>query len=309
MNLRHLKIFQDVAEAGSIRAAARGSKLTQPAMSYAIRELEQQVGATLFVRSITGVAPTPIGQALLRRARLLFNEVRRAEDEIAQLREGASGTLRVAFSSFALARILPKALLAFRASWPGVTLELQELSGPGVPGLWEQGHFDFAIASELATQADDGLDREALLEFPLSVLCAEGHPLARARSFARLKDALWAVPPYGAELVRSEFAAAGIPAPRDMVICHSWQLGITLLREAGALTIAAATIMDSASTIQGLTALSLGRKLPNVRMSLLMRDRNGLTPAAKAFVEDLKKVAGGLPVLRPHRGSRTAPTA
>ncbi|REN07124.1 LysR family transcriptional regulator, partial [Mycobacterium tuberculosis] len=68
-----------VAEAGSIRAAARGSALTQPAMTYAIRELEQSVGAQLLVRSAKGVVPTEIGQALLRRARLLSNEVRRAE--------------------------------------------------------------------------------------------------------------------------------------------------------------------------------------------------------------------------------------
>ena len=294
MNLRHLKIFRDVAEAGSIRAAARASTLTQPAMSYAIRELEQQVGAPLLVRSIKGVVPTTIGEALLRRARLLFNEVRRAEEEIAQLRHGTGGSLRVAFSSFAVGQMLPKALLAFRARWPGISLELQELSDANIPGLWAHGDFDFVILSELATAAHDGVDREVLLDFPLGVLASAGHPLARARSFARLKDALWAVPPYGAELVQSEFAAAGLPPPRDMVICHSWQLGVTLVRKAAALTLASASVMDRSSSVKGLVALRLAQKLPNVRVSLLMRDRSALTPAAHAFAEELKAVARGL---------------
>ena len=291
MNLKHLKIFEAVAEAGSIRAAARGSVLTQPAMTYAIRELEQSIGAQLLVRSAKGVVLTPIGQALLRRARLLANEVRRTEEEIAQLRDGAGGSLRVAFSSLAVERLLPNALLDFRARWPGVALELQELSGTDVNGQWSRSDFDFAILGGLEPVADDGMQREMLLDFPLAVVAKAGHPLARVRSMARLHEALWVVPTYGAGLLRRHFAQAGEAPPRDIVVCHSWQLGMTLVKRAGALTLASASLFTRAAASKGLVALRLADKLPNVQVSLLMRDRAALTPAAQAFAQALQAVA------------------
>lgn len=294
MNLRHLKIFEAIAEAGSIRAAARVAGLTQPAMTYAMRELEQSVGAQLLVRSAQGVSLTVIGEALLQRARLLANEVRRAEDEIAQLRDGAGGLLRVAFSSFAVERLLPDALQDFRRKWPGVALELQELSGADVKGLWSRGDFDFAILGELEPDAGDGVHRETLLEFPLAVVAGAKHPLARVRSMAKLHEAMWVVPWYGVELLRRHFAAAGLPPPRDIVICHSWQLGITLVKKSGALTLAAASLFRHAAAARGLVALQVADRLPQVRVSLLMRDPTALTPAARAFSQSLKAVADGV---------------
>jgi DNA-binding transcriptional LysR family regulator len=294
MNLRHLKIFEAVADAGSLRAAARVAGLTQPAMTYAMRELEQSVGAQLLVRSAKGVALTEIGEALRNRARLLANEVRRAEDEIAQLRDGTGGVLRVAFSSFASERLLPGALLDFRRKWPGVSLEIQELSGANMKGPWSRGDFDFAIYSELEDIADDGLHREPLLKFSLIVVAAAKHPLARVRSMVRLHEAMWAVPPYCAEILHRRFASVGLPPPRGIVICHSWQVVNTLVRKAGALTLASSGVMQRKTSARGLVGLRLADPLPEVRASLLMRDPASLTPAARAFADSLRKAALGM---------------
>jgi len=210
---------------------------------------------------------------------------------LALLRDRAGGLLRVAFSSFALEQLLPTALLDFRRQWPGVALELQELSGADVKGLWDRGDFDFAILGELEPAADDGLDREVLLSFPLAAIARAGHPLARVRSMGRLQGAMWVVPPYGAELLKRSFTALEMPPPRDIVICHSWQLGATLVRKAGALTLASASLFTRSATRRGLVALRLADKLPNAHVSLLMRDRASLTPAARAFSQALRAVA------------------
>jgi len=297
MNLRYLKIFAAVAEAGSIRAAARGSVLTQPAITYAMRELEQSVGAQLLVRSARGVKLTPIGEALLRRARLLFNEVRRTEEEIAQLRDGTGGQLRVAFSSFAVERLLPNALLAFRSQWPSVALELHEFSGGDAKSLWRHGDFDFAIVGELEsagdTAAPDVLDREILLDFPRRVIAKVGHPLARARSMAQLQDAMWVVPSYGVELLQRAFSELKMATPGDIVVTQSWQLAMTLVREANALTLAGAMPLP-----KSLIGLRLSAPLPRMHIALLMRDRTALTPAARAFSDALKAVAHDLRSVR-----------
>jgi DNA-binding transcriptional LysR family regulator len=175
-----------------------------------------------------------------------------------------------------------------------VALELQEFSGIDVKGLWDGGDFDFAILGELDPAVDDGLDRDVLLDFPLGVFARTGHPLSRMRSMARLQEAMWVVPSYGAELLRRSFEGLGMPAPRDMVICHSWQLGVTLVQKADALTLAASSLARSAAS-RGLVGLRLADRLPHVHVSLLMRDRASLTPAAKAFSNALKEVARTMP--------------
>ena len=138
------------------------------------------------------------------------------------------------------------------------------------------------------------MHRETLLEFPLAVVAGAKHPLARVRSMAKLHEAMWVVPWYGVELLRRHFAAAGLPPPRDIVICHSWQLGITLVKKSGALTLAAASLFKHAVAARGLVALQVADRLPQVRVSLLMRDPAALTPAARAFSQSLKAVADGV---------------
>ncbi|CAN7264072.1 LysR substrate-binding domain-containing protein [Variovorax sp. LjRoot84] len=287
MNLRHLEIFRRVAEAGGIRAAARDAALTQPAMTYAIRELERTVGVALFVRSARGVVPTEIGQALLRRAAVLFDEVRRTEDEIAQLRDGG-GHLRAAFSSLAAARLLPDALLAFRRRCPGVALELVEITSPEATGPGS-GH-DLAVLSELEGTAEkDGLEREVLLQAPLAAIARAGHPLARVRTLRRLAEALWAVPAYGVQALQQ----AGLAAPRNTVVCQSIQFGLSLVRNADALTLVAASLAEDPVASRGLVRLRLAEPLPRVQVSVRLQAWSRLTPAARAFVECLREAAAG----------------
>lgn len=75
-----------VAETGSIQEASRILHLTQPALSKAIKELESSVGATLFVRSSKGVQLTPFGQRLVSHARLISENVRRAREDLEDMK-------------------------------------------------------------------------------------------------------------------------------------------------------------------------------------------------------------------------------
>jgi len=287
MNLRHLEIFRLVAEAGGIRAAARNAALTQPAMTYAIRELERSIGAPVLVRSARGIVPTEIGQVLLRRAAVLFDEIRRTESEIAQLRDGG-GHLRAAFSSLAAARLLPQALLVFRAHCPGVSLELVEITSAEATGL-RAGH-DLAVLSDLEGAAvQDGLTSEVLLQAPLAAIARAGHPMARVRTIERLQGALWAVPSYGVRAL----GQAGLAAPRNIVVCQSVQFGLSLVRNADALTLAAASLADDPVASRGLVRLPLAAPLPRVQVSVCLPAGSGPAPAAQAFVECLRDAAAG----------------
>jgi LysR family transcriptional regulator of abg operon len=290
-SLRQLEIFRAVAECGSIRAAARGLLLTQPAVTHAVRELERGVGALLFARGVKGVVPTDIGTALLRRTHLLFNEMRRTQEEIAQLRDGTGGQLCIAFSS-AAAQLLPSALTDFRARRPGVALELQELTWPSADERWHRGGYDFAVISEFGEPAEDGLERELLLEQQLFLTARAAHPQARARSLSSLQRWLWVVPSYGLPLLHRLFSARRMSVPTDVIACQSTQVALTLLHKTDALAMLAGYHIDGPEASQNLVRLALPALPPTLlRITLLVRDTQSLTPAARVFIDCLRRAA------------------
>ena len=93
IKLRDLQVFQVAAETGSMAKAAAQMAITQPAVSYAISELEQTVGVPLLERSSQGVTPTVYGRALLQRSAIVFNELRQGISEIASLADPEVGEL------------------------------------------------------------------------------------------------------------------------------------------------------------------------------------------------------------------------
>jgi len=233
MKDHQLKALIQVAESGSIRAAARAMNLSQSALTKALRELEEDVGAELLMRSYKGIEFTPAGNALLVRARLAHATLDKAREEIRLLRGGAGARIAIALTPLVAATILPPVLTEFRRTQPDATLSLEEgLLTHALPGLLE-GRLDFAVA--LANPRD--LPYEVIFE-PLADVHAVptgrlGHPLANARTWAELKDASWVLNltdgSLGNHLLRW-LAAHGIDAPTNMVRCASPTLMLELMR-------------------------------------------------------------------------------
>jgi DNA-binding transcriptional LysR family regulator len=119
MKLAQFSYVAAIAERGSLRAAARHLGVAQPAFSRSIAELERELGAPLFERRATGMVPTKLGQAFVRRANAILNDVRRARDEFEQLRGNAVGTVTIGLSIAAHLRLLPGSLRSFREAGPG----------------------------------------------------------------------------------------------------------------------------------------------------------------------------------------------
>lgn len=310
LSLRQLEIFRAVAESGSIRSAARHVHLTQPAVTHAVQELERSVGAPLFTRSVKGVALTEIGTALLGRSHRLFNELRRTEDEIVQLRDGTGGRLAVAFSS-AATQLLPAALGDFRRRRPGVALELQEITWPDLDDRWRRGGYDLAVVSEWGDAGADGLQRECLLEQPLSVVARAAHPLAKARSLAALQQSLWVVPGYGQALLQQLFAARRMAPPADVISCQSTQVAFTLLQRMDAFALMG-SLAGGAAGVRQIVPLPLpGTPLASLRITLLLHDAEALTPAARLFADCLRRAAKSVGGSASHEagtpGRKTAP--
>lgn len=222
LELRHLRIVCAIAEAGSITRAAGHLGLAQPALAAQLKRIERMMGGPLFERSRHGVRPTPLGQLVLDRARLLLPAMRTLEEEAAQLtrQEGGMsryrlGTMNGPLLSGVVRRLTatqPTAVLTTRFSWNAVELAAAVATD----------RLDFALVGVCGDAAPPGAELSwALIAVDaVFVLLPESHPLASqpAVELRELASAQWAMAP-GDSCFRSCFAAACARAgfaPRDV---------------------------------------------------------------------------------------------
>jgi DNA-binding transcriptional LysR family regulator len=195
VNLAWLEIFREVALRGSFTAAGQALGYTQSAVSRQVSALEQATGARLFDRLPRGVRLTEEGRCLLAHAEAVLERMRAAQDALDALRNLEAGRLRVGAFDSADAMLVPRALAAFRAAHPKVSLSVVEGSTSVQLGRLHNGEIDVAVISAYPHQPlDTGqLDLHHLLDDPLLVALAAGHRLARgtALRLAELADERW----------------------------------------------------------------------------------------------------------------------
>lgn len=176
-SLRQIEAFLAVAEAGSFSAAARKMAATQPALSQAVRELEDQLALRLFTRTTRRVDLTAAGAALRDRLAMgldvLDDALARARD-LAQLR---SGHLRIAAPPLLASTVLARLIASFAARHPGLSFDLADVVSAEIPQLVRRGLADVGVGTFVEGEA--GLDRRVLLGDVMSLVCRHDHPLAQ----------------------------------------------------------------------------------------------------------------------------------
>lgn len=125
MNINHLAIFRAVAEEGSVSRGAQRLRISQPAVSKQIRELEKSLGVALFHRLSTGVQLTEAGELLAGYARRLFAIEARAERALAELKALERGRLRIGASTTIGAYLLPEVCARFQREYSGLELHVE----------------------------------------------------------------------------------------------------------------------------------------------------------------------------------------
>nr|WP_298388523.1 LysR family transcriptional regulator [Ruegeria sp.] len=119
---RHLRYFLAVAEELHFRRAANGLGVAQPALSRAIRDLEADLGVTLFERSNKKVELTNAGRAFQKDCREIWNAVDQAVSNVRYVHQGLIGSLRIGYTDMAIGGVLPSLLTEFQACEPGIVL-------------------------------------------------------------------------------------------------------------------------------------------------------------------------------------------
>lgn len=131
MELRHLRYFVAVAEAGSFRVAAERIHITQPAITRQIQDLEAEVGAALFERSSAGVTLTPAGAHVLKDARGILDKLEGTIRSARRIGAGLAGSLRVGFvENVGWDGLVPDAFARFQQQAPELQLQLMPSNSP-----------------------------------------------------------------------------------------------------------------------------------------------------------------------------------
>ncbi|MBN9082995.1 MAG: LysR family transcriptional regulator [Rhizobiales bacterium 62-17] len=304
MKLHQIRDVLAVHERGSIRAAARHIGIAQPAVSRSIRELEHDLGVTLFERCARGVALTPMGELFVRRAAAAHNELRQARDEINQRKGVTTGLVRVGLSTASHLALLPTALDRFRAQFPNVTLKIQEGLFPAVENALMEGALDFYAGPLAETPPPQAFLVERLFDNGRRVFCRKGHRLANARSLAELGDAEWISTTLTSQ-DRAEllplFAALDLPQPRIVLHAASALSMVLAAAYSDLLVLLPEQWLDSPLTRDLLACVPVREALPGAPIYIVHRARLPLTPAAEFLSDMLRRSAANRPAFAEER--------
>jgi len=181
LEIRQLKAFVAIAETGTFTAAALRVHVTQAAISMQIRQLENEVGAKLFVRAPRHVILTEAGEHLLQRARQILREHDAAIEEIAELAGAERGRLRIgSASAMVLTDPLPEILKQLRKQHPQAEISVVSGTSEALVQQILAGELDLAFVS-LPVEAR-GIQTERLSEDQLVAIASPRHRLGKQRT-------------------------------------------------------------------------------------------------------------------------------
>lgn len=183
MEIRQLRAFVAIAESGTFTAGALRVHVTQAAISMQIRQLENEIGAKVFVRAPRHVILTEAGEQLLRRARHILREHDAALDEIAELAGAERGRLRIgSASAMVLTEQLPAVLKELRKQHPAAEISVTSGTSEVLVDQILAGEVDIAFVS-LPVDVR-GIKTERLSEDQLVAIASPRHKLAKQRTIS-----------------------------------------------------------------------------------------------------------------------------
>jgi DNA-binding transcriptional LysR family regulator len=178
MDFRHLRYFQAVAEELSYSKAAQRLHIAQPALSRAVKELEERLGGVLLDRNRRSVALTAAGRVLLNETGLLLQRFDEAIRKVQRTAAGEEGELRLGFIGPPTQNFLGRVMQEFRRRHPRVSVVLEERTPERVWEMVVRGRLDIGLTRPVLASRALGLQTALLRKERLCAAFPTNHPLA-----------------------------------------------------------------------------------------------------------------------------------
>lgn len=284
LKLRQLGLLQKLAQHRTVSRVAQEMRLSQPAITQALREIESLFGTPLFVRGSRSLAPTPAGEVVLSHARCALAALEATARELAAIEAGRHARLRIGVIPHLPASLLDAVLDAMLSASPRIAIMVREGTSDELVADLRSGEMDWAIGRPFYEDGDTDIHHEPLYEQRpcLLVPTASRARLARAPfDLRRLASLDWVLPPPRTPIRRSAnalFARAGVVPPVPLLETYSLKaIEMVLARERNAIALLAHDV-GAELAAKGAAALlpcELAWSLPPISLLSL---REGMSP-------------------------------
>jgi LysR family transcriptional regulator of abg operon len=290
MKTHQLRALVAIADAGSMRGAARLLNSSAAAIAQNLQLLEEYVHMQLILRTSTGVTLTASGQTLLIHARLIVSQMMRAQEAVDTFRDNSRKRLSIAVSPWVAIVVLPEAVNRFRQRMPEVQLEVFEgLLAIAYPRL-RNGGIDIYIGRRAPATNSSEFTYRPLFASSLAVVTRCGHPYAESRSLADLLELDWLLtvdPETEGRAPYQMFVQNGLPTPANIHYTHSLTISIAMLRKSDVVCLFPWPLIEMCAERYGLCPLPLREQLTDALVGINTRTGEPPDTASRCFIDCL----------------------
>lgn len=265
MDVRAARLFVAAAEAGTLTGAAARVAVSQPAASKLLAQTEARLGGALFLRVGRRLSLTPLGDALLPRARALAQTARDIETEARAWKSGESGAVVLGVGPSVAYRLLPDAAARFYGEGGRAALTIRAGPSAALIDALLQGDIDIVAADLGATEGVSGLRITALPEERIGAAVRPDHPALRGAPLSRFPSAS-ATPPGRMQVQPAPFGAR---APT--LVCDDYSVLGRACAASDHILLASTGVLDRVGAEAGLVRLPLLAPEARVRPGLVER--------------------------------------
>lgn len=299
IRLRHLQAFLEIARRKSVSRAAEALHLTQPAISKTLAELEEILGVVLMTRNRAGAMLTAAGEVFLHYAATSHAALRQGIDALAQTKMAATTPLAIGALPSVAARVIPGAILAFRAMRPDAVPRI--VTGPNryLLDQLRAGALDLVVGRLGSPEAMKGLSFAQLYSERVAIVVRPGHPLIATPDLARLPEFPVLLPEPGAAIraIAERFlVAGGIGEIRDRIETVADAFGRAFTRQTDAVWIISRGVVALDLADGALVELPFDMGDTSGPVGLTLRADGEDSPALRQFTAALRAATATLPV-------------
>ncbi|MBD5781774.1 LysR family transcriptional regulator [Pelagicoccus sp. NFK12] len=263
LEIRHFHLLTKLADAGNLARAGRELHLSQPAVSRQMADIEEHAGGLVFERKTKPIRFTPLGFRLLETAYNVLSALDRNERDLARLRDGQAGQLRIAVECHSCFDWLMPSMDAFRHDWPEVEMDLIGGFHEDPVDLIDADKADLAIVSHAKPRK--GIAYHPLFRYEVRALLPHQHPLLQ-------KDYLTAQDFRNETLITYPIDCERLDILREVL----GPAGVTPKRRTTELTVAILQLVASGRGIAAMATWAVQPYLDSNYIAQLPIRRNGL---------------------------------
>ena len=292
LTLHQLKVFMVVAQQGGFTSAAEELSTSQPGLTSAVRQLEEELQVRLFNRTTRHVELTSAGLELLPVAERLFAELDLTVQSLRDLGNVRRGLVIVAALPSLSATLMPQALALFRDQYPDVRVQLRDGIASEIVEMVRAGHADFAVGA--LGGAQHALKFTVVMKDRMHLVCRAGHPLSSLGEvpWRALIDYPFVAMNAGSSvrhITDSAFAELGVvKVPEQEVSQLTTLFG---LGKAGLAVTAMPAAVMRAFDVEGVVKLPLVDPVVERELGFIVRRGHLLSPAAEALMKSIRQVS------------------